>query len=309
MDKPTEAKLNELIARKRRELDLQGRQPTEAKPPVFLCRTCKKPIPLPPDAALKLIAQGLDPGKAPLRCNDCLEAEERARQEQEQQRRRRTQAEAVERIRADPPAALGRCGVPMAHRQAAFAACPDLPKALVEQAREWANSPHGFLYFRGPTGTGKTWLAVAALRYALTEGVLPEGACLFIGEMAYLDALRRAMGEQGGAPRRLERLERARLLVLDDLASAYLTPWGKGQMARLVELRYEARAPTLITSNVPLDDLAAAIDDRVASRITQVGATMRFPERDLRLCGSIAPEGMRSGRAPAEEGPTDMHRP
>ena len=78
-----------------------------------------------------------------------------------------------------------------------FANMPDLPAGLVAKVRAWAAQPQGTFLLFGLPGSGKTWLAVAALRHVLAEGLFAPATVRFIGERAYLDGLKAGFARDG----------------------------------------------------------------------------------------------------------------
>lgn len=169
------------------------------------------------------------------------------RLEQEQEARRAA-------IRTDMPGELAGCGAPEHFRHARLDNCPDLPAALVQAARQWAQNPTGFLYLYGrQPGAGKTTVAVAVLAHALGHGPAWPAEARFVDERGYLDQLRRAFDGDGYPPdddSSAAQPESAKLLVFDDLGATRLTDWGKGEVAGLLENRHAADLPTIITSNL-----------------------------------------------------------
>ena len=189
-----------------------------------------------------------------------------------------------EALLADVPGALATCGVPAHWRGASFATCADLPKELVDAARRWAEGPAGTLYLFGAPGCGKTTLAVAILREILERDTLAARECRFTSERGFLDSVKSTF--DGGGPGRSMVEMSCELLILDDLAASRLSDWGRAEMAGLIEARHGAELPTVITSNVGPNDLGAAVDGRVASRIAESRLLWGFPARDLRLTGA-----------------------
>ena len=58
-------------------------------------------------------------------------------------------------------------------------------------------------------------------------------------------------------------MRRAPLLILDDLGTESATPWAREKLFQLLNYRYAARLPTVITSSTPVEEL----DPRLASRM------------------------------------------
>jgi len=199
---------------------------------------------------------------------------------------------ALAELRRDMPGTLETIGVPVRLRAACFETCDDLPSSLVAKAQEWAEAPHGMLYLVGGVGAGKSWVSVCILRHAIDTGAAlreyGEGAwqvnAAYIGEGDFLQAKREEYDKRGTLPfSEGQPLPHVGLLVFDDLASTRLTDWGRGEVAGLLEARYADDLPTVITSNVALSGIGAAVDPRVASRLAGDGQCWEFPAVDLRI--------------------------
>lgn len=123
----------------------------------------------------------------------------------------------------------------------------------------------------GEYGTGKTHLAVAALRQ------FGRGSFWKVPDV--LDWLRRnAYGDQGvGIEDALRPFrEGTGLLVLDDYGTEKTTDWAAEQLYRILDSRYEAQLPTIITTNADF----TVLDGRIRSRFAEgtvvcKGADMR----------------------------------
>lgn len=120
------------------------------------------------------------------------------------------------------------------------------------------------LYLHGPTGAGKTRLAIIAARRYLpyvTTATAAEVICSIMEHRRGLDELAE-----------VKRFALSRVLVLDELGL------GEGSAAQVTKLydvvnrRYRERAGGLIvTSNLNLDELAQAFgDDRITSRLAEL---------------------------------------
>ncbi len=115
------------------------------------------------------------------------------------------------------------------------------------------------LVLAGPTGVGKTHLAMA-IAWEWFEDGFPV---LFTRVDDLLDELRQGY-EDKSYYRKLESLRRYSLLVLDDLGAEHAREWAGEKIDRIVDWRYIVRMPLVITTNAKSDDLAP----RVASRLS-----------------------------------------
>lgn len=138
-----------------------------------------------------------------------------------------------------------------------------LQKAL-KSAHAFSEKPKGWLVFEGTYGSGKTHLAAAIANYRAELGDPP----LFVMVADLLDHLRAAFGPNSGISydRRFEEVRTASLLVLDDLGSQSATPWAREKLHQLLNYRYNAELPTVITvAKENLDQ--AMVDERIVTRM------------------------------------------
>jgi DNA replication protein DnaC len=131
----------------------------------------------------------------------------------------------------------------------------------LEIAKAYAVEPSGWLVFTGTYGCGKTHLAAAIAN----ERVRMGGSALFIVVPDLLDHLRASFNPQSLVryDNRFDEVRRAPLLVLDDLGTESATAWAKEKLFQLLNHRYVARMPTVITTARLIEDLDPKISIRL----------------------------------------------
>lgn len=164
-----------------------------------------------------------------------------------------------------------------------------------DTALRFAQEPTGWLLFKGGFGAGKTHLAAAIANYRLQNGQ----PALFIVVPDLLDYLRATYSPHSAVTydERFEALRGAPLLLLDDFGAHSATPWAQEKLFQLLNFRYNAQLPTVITTNQELEE----IDLRLRSRLA-----------DVTLCQIItitAPDFRQSGpnRLESELSELDLH--
>ena len=112
----------------------------------------------------------------------------------------------------------------------------------------------------GQLGSGKTHLASAIVNYRY-DAMQPT---LFIVVPDFLDHLRSTFSPESKVSydRLFESVKTAPLLVLDDFGEQAATPWAQEKLYQVINYRYNAQLPTIITTRCSLSD----IDSRISSR-------------------------------------------
>lgn len=153
-----------------------------------------------------------------------------------------------------------------------------LIREAYRQALKFAEEPRDWLVIAGGTGRGKTRLAAAVGNYRRETD--PSGV-LFVIVPDLLDRLRSSFSPH---PDRayddvFEQVRNAALLILDDLGSQTGTPWAEEKLFQLLNYRYNACLPTVITTSLTVKDM----DGRLASRLTdpQVSSILLMGQFDF----------------------------
>lgn len=133
-------------------------------------------------------------------------------------------------------------------------------KYAYNQAMHFAQNLNGWLLLMGEYGCGKTHLAAAIANFAVNLGV----PTLFLTVPDLLDWLRFSYDSpEASFEQRFNEIRNIALLVLDDLGTQNATPWAQEKLFQIINHRYSAKLPTVVTTNQDLDE----IDGRVRSRL------------------------------------------
>jgi DNA replication protein DnaC len=131
------------------------------------------------------------------------------------------------------------------------------------------------LLLQGPTGTGKTYQAYAAIREAVSIAI-PTRAGGFRSPtwraMTYaeLTASLRPRGRDYDTETILDGYRKLGLLLIDDLGAGKLTEFTEEATYRLINGRYEDMRPSIFTSNLGIAEFRDAVGDRIASRLAEI---------------------------------------
>jgi len=147
-----------------------------------------------------------------------------------------------------------RVNLPLEQRQ-------NLEKAF-HLALDFAKSPDGWLVFQGDNGCGKTHLAAAIVNYRYQI----EKPALFIVVPDFLDHLRSTFSLESkiSYDQLFESVKSIPLLVLDDFGKQSTTPWAQEKLYQVINYRYNARLPTVVTTNCSTDEMDSPISSRFA---------------------------------------------
>ena len=134
-------------------------------------------------------------------------------------------------------------------------------KLAYDRALNFARNPQGWLLLKGGYGCGKTHLAAAIANHRLSLG----HPVLFVNTPDLLDHLRAAYNPNGPVSydERFEQVRNSPLLILDDLGTQSNTEWAQEKLYQIFNHRYNAKLPTVITTNIELESVEIRIRSRM----------------------------------------------
>lgn len=136
------------------------------------------------------------------------------------------------------------------------------------QCRTWAEAPIGWVVLSGPSGCGKTHLAAAVANRQIELG----NEVFFTVVPDLLDHLRATFGPGSDVTydELFEAVRNSPLLVLDDLGTQSETSWAQEKMFQVLNHRFNAELPTVITTNHTMAELDARLKSRLTDRSLSV---------------------------------------
>lgn len=169
---------------------------------------------------------------------------------------------------------LAAAGIPRRYLDCTIASFETLSPTL-RRARDetqefvdlWPNVERGLL-FVGGCGTGKTHLAVAALKEAIESG--RPGRYLFRNFQDLVQQLQSSFEVEGGPTKSelMRPLIEADLLVLDELGSQKPTPFVQDILYHIINSRYNEERSTLFTTNYfDSSESDQSLSDRIGARL------------------------------------------
>jgi DNA replication protein DnaC len=162
-------------------------------------------------------------------------------------------------------------------------------RVAFDAARNYAEEPHGWFTLMGASGTGKTHLAAAIANRCMERGI----PAFFTLVPDLLDHLRGTFSPDNEVSYDdlFDQVKGVPLLVLDDLGVQKSTPWAQEKLFQVLNHRYVNSLSTVITTNVPLEQMDARLHSRLedprVSRVMDLGVSTR---RSVAHIGKVEPE-------------------
>ena len=144
--------------------------------------------------------------------------------------------------------------------------------------REFSNQSQSLL-FTGAPGLGKTHLSLA-----IAEGVAKAGhLVMYVSAPHLMDQLEQGKFLKDDAALEFrEIIFGCDLLVIDDLGTELVTRYTQAEVYDLVNHRLNTGNPTIINTNLGLQEIERTYSSRVHSRLAGMYAVVQFKGRDIR---------------------------
>lgn len=240
----------------------------------------------------------------PERC-DCPEAVaeyEREKAEREEAEKAQREAERAEQMRIRVADIIGASGMharflrrtfdsfqPTPENQRALMACKKYADTFRDKRPEYNADPgRNGLFITGPKGTGKTHLAAAIANQLMQAGT----AVVCMTMIDLLDRIKQTFEKQKqwGASESsvLNTYKEVPLLIIDDMGKEPATEWAVSKIYAIINARYEAYLPTIITTNYTDSELVTRLTPKDTGDSTTADATI---DRLREMCVGIVTTG------------------
>lgn len=127
-------------------------------------------------------------------------------------------------------------------------------KRYVERFDEMKSTNQGLL-LHGPVGTGKSFAAACIANELLSKGVS-------VVMTSFVKLIERFSGFDDDTQYLIDLLNKASLLIIDDLGAERATDFSLEKVYNVIDSRYRAKLPMILTTNVTLPEMKNTTDIR-----------------------------------------------
>lgn len=161
------------------------------------------------------------------------------------------------------------------------AKCHRLLKSYADRFDEMYEKSQGLILY-GSVGTGKTFGAACIANQLLSQGT----SVVMTSFVKLIDELR---GFDEDADRKIQRMMRVKLLIIDDLGAERDTSFALEKVYNIIDARYRSKKPLILTTNLNMVDMLNEDDVRYS----------RIYDRIFEMCIPIPFEGISWRKAEA----------
>ncbi len=136
------------------------------------------------------------------------------------------------------------------------------------------------LFILGQTGIGKTHISLSIAKEVSAKGfTVAYGSLLNYLRIIEKEHFGRTSNSETDT---LQILLNADLLILDDLGSEFKTNFSESTLYNIINSRINLGLPTIISSNLSVEELEKNYNERIISRLFSVFTTLMFFGQDIR---------------------------
>ena len=136
-------------------------------------------------------------------------------------------------------------------------------KRYADKFIEKGTAPKGLILF-GDVGTGKTHASNCIANYLMTN----SKTVLVINLGLYINKLQREWAEAENDV--LQKVKTCDLFIIDDLGTEKISEFVISKTFMLIDTRYRADKPMIITTNLTVDQIAKKFNKRISDRILEM---------------------------------------
>lgn len=208
---------------------------------------------------------------------------EKVERDKESQNEYQKQREADRRAKVDgdPLGVLEKAGIPQKYWRASLTSC-HLPKPIIEDTSKFLQGEYPGLFLTGIYGCGKTYLACAlGIELLLNQ----YKGVVFCSVPQFLHQIRSSFNNTGVKSEKeiVDTLMYRDYVIMDDLGAEKVSDFSLDRLYLVIDYRYSNEKPTIITSNLDLNEIRDRIHDRLGSRIAEMCECLMLPEKDYRV--------------------------
>lgn len=237
-------------------------------------------------------------------CPEAVAAYEKEKAEREAKEKAEREAEESRKMRERVSRIIGDSGMnarflrrtfetyqPTRENQKALRVCKQYADTFREKQPRYNPEPgRNGLFITGPKGTGKTHLAAAIANQLMQEGT----AVICMTMIDLLDRIKktyeqnRQYGGETNEGNILSTYKSVPLLIIDDMGKEPATEWAVSKIYAIINARYEAYMPTIITTNYTDSELVRRLTPKDSADQTTADATI---DRLREMCSAIVTTG------------------
>lgn len=140
------------------------------------------------------------------------------------------------------------------------------------------------LYIHGGIGVGKSHLAALAAWNWCSHNKTNKAEFINFPSLLFeLQSNFNNKEEPGENEFIISSLIETELLVLDDVGSEKISSWSKDMLYLLVNGRYEAMKPIIITTNLNPKELSKNVGERIVNRLCEMCEVVKITSEDRRI--------------------------